>query len=102
MSDYEVLKEQKIDVLEGLEGIRMRPSMYVGDVESGGLHHLAREIIDNSVDEIANDYGDICKVILWEDGSLSVEDNGRGIPVAALVRTILPAFRMSYTFRVFT
>ncbi|MBQ7653375.1 MAG: DNA topoisomerase IV subunit B [Clostridia bacterium] len=59
----------------------MRPSMYVGDVESGGLHHLAREIIDNSVDEIANDYGDICKVILWEDGSLSVEDNGRGIPV---------------------
>jgi len=81
VSDYEVLKEQTIDVLEGLEGIRMRPSMYVGDVESGGLHHMAREIIDNSVDEISNNYGDFCKVILWEDGSLSVEDNGRGIPV---------------------
>ena len=81
MSDYDVLKEQTIDVLEGLEGIRMRPSMYVGDVESGGLHHMAREIIDNSVDEIANGYGDFCRVIIYEDGSLSVEDNGRGIPV---------------------
>lgn len=72
---------QSIDVLQGLEGVRMRPGMYIGTTSKNGLHHLLWEILDNSVDEIANGYGTTAKVVLHEDGSASVDDNGRGIPV---------------------
>jgi len=71
----------KIQVLEGLNAVRMRPGMYIGTTGSKGLHHLLWEIVDNSIDELANGHGDEMTVILHKDGSASVQDNGRGIPV---------------------
>ena len=74
-------KAQDIQVLEGLDAVRLRPGMYIGSTGVKGLHHILWEIVDNSIDEIANGYGDTVTVTLYADGSASVEDNGRGIPV---------------------
>lgn len=76
--DYTV---QDIKVMEGLEAVRVRPGMYIGSTDTRGLHHLLWEIVDNSVDEAANGFADTVSVTLERDGSVSVEDNGRGIPV---------------------
>lgn len=70
-----------IVVLEGLDAVRLRPGMYIGTTGSKGMHHLLWEIVDNAMDEVANKYGDTITVIMYEDNSVSVEDNGRGIPV---------------------
>ena len=71
-----------IDVLEGLEAVRRRPSMYIGGVDTKGLHHLIWEIVDNSVDEFLAGHATLVKITLHKDGqSITVEDNGRGIPV---------------------
>lgn len=67
-------------ILEGLEAVRLRPGMYIGSTGVKGLHHVLWEIVDNSVDEAANGYADEITVKLWKDGSVSVEDNGRGMP----------------------
>ncbi len=70
-----------IVVLEGLDAVRLRPGMYIGTTGSKGLHHLLWEIVDNSIDETSNGFGDTIKITLNKDGSATVEDNGRGIPV---------------------
>ena len=70
-----------IQALEGMEHVRMRPSMYIGDVGVRGLHHLVYEVVDNSIDEAMGGYCDTIGVAINEDGSVTVEDNGRGIPV---------------------
>ncbi|MDZ7717779.1 MAG: DNA topoisomerase (ATP-hydrolyzing) subunit B [Balneolaceae bacterium] len=93
-SDY---KAENIQVLEGLEAVRKRPSMYIGDTAQRGLHHLINEVVDNSIDEALAGYCDYIKVTIHDDGSITIMDNGRGIPVDTHPKLNLPAVEVVLT-----
>lgn len=78
MQNYD---ESSIKILEGLEAVRKRPGMYIGSTDKRGLHHLIWEIVDNAIDEVINGYGDYIKVVLNKNGSITISDNGRGVPI---------------------
>ena len=87
----------QIQVLEGLEAVRKRPGMYIGSTSSQGLHHLVWEIIDNGIDEALAGFADEINVTVEEDNSITVKDNGRGIPVDIQKKTGRPALETVFT-----
>ncbi len=94
MAEY---NSNDLEVLEGLEPVRERPGMYIGTTGSKGMHHLLWEIVDNSIDEIANGFGDTIEIEIFEDNSISVKDNGRGIPVDTHPKYKVPGVYLVFT-----
>ena len=93
-SDYSA---SQIQVLEGLEAVRKRPGMYIGSTSARGLHHLVYEIVDNSVDESLAGFCDTIKVTIQSDNSITIKDNGRGMPVDIHPKMGIPAVEVIFT-----
>ena len=96
MANKNTYDADSISILEGLEAVRKRPGMYIGSVSTKGLNHLIYEMVDNSVDEHLAGYCSEIRVTLEKDGSCTVSDNGRGVPVGMHAKG-LPAARIVYT-----
>src|SRR5690554_1113888 len=92
--DYQA---SNIQVLEGLEAVRKRPAMYIGDTGQRGLHHLINEVVDNSIDEALAGHCDKITVVINSDGSITITDNGRGIPVDLHPKFNIPAVEVVLT-----
>jgi DNA gyrase subunit B len=95
--DKSEYKASNIQVLEGLEAVRKRPSMYIGDTGTRGLHHLINEVVDNSIDEALAGHCDYVTVRIQDDGGITIEDNGRGIPVDIHEKAGIPALELVLT-----
>lgn len=95
--EFQNYDASQIQVLEGLEAVRKRPGMYIGTTSIEGLHHLVWEIVDNSIDEALAGYADHIEVTIEANNSITVEDNGRGIPIDIQQKTGLPAVETVYT-----
>ena len=97
MARKEVYDAGSIAVLEGLEAVRKRPGMYIGSTSRKGLNHLIYEIVDNAVDEALAGFCDTVHITIHKDNSITVTDNGRGVPVDINHKTGRPAIEVVYT-----